>query len=79
MRIGGPRLMLGRLPRRAGRAKRYGNAVYQDSLQEPVDLVVFHDPAFKEPWFLLSSPWAPRRSYPPTTWSTSTASGCTSS
>lgn len=53
VRIGGQRLMLGRLPRRTSRAKRYGNAVYQDSLQEPVDLVVFHDPAFKEPWFLL--------------------------
>jgi Transposase DDE domain len=24
-----------------------------DTVQEPVDVVVFHDPAFKEPWFLL--------------------------
>jgi len=53
VRIDGQRLALGRLARRPGQAKRYGNAVYQDSLQEPVDVVVFHDPTFKEPWFLL--------------------------
>jgi hypothetical protein len=50
---GGQRLSLGRLPRRSGRARRYPNALYQDSLKEPVDVVVFHDPNFKEPWFLL--------------------------
>jgi hypothetical protein len=53
VRIGGQRLMLGHLPRQTRRAKRYANAVYQDSLKEPVDVVVFHEPAFKEPWFLL--------------------------
>jgi len=53
VRVGGQRLSLGRLPRRSGRARRYSSAAYQDSLQEPVDVVVFHDPAFKEPWFLL--------------------------
>jgi len=29
------------------------NAAYQDTTQEPVDVVVFHNPAFQEPWFLL--------------------------
>ena len=53
VRVGGQRLSLGRLPRRSGRARRYSNAAYQDSMQEPVDVVVFHDPHFKEPWFLL--------------------------
>ena len=53
VRTGGRRLSLGRLARRAGRARRYSNALYQDSSREPVDVVVFHDPAFKEPWFLL--------------------------
>jgi DDE family transposase len=53
VRVGGQRLSLGRLRRRAGRARRYTHAAYQDTSQEPVDVVVFHNPAFKEPWFLL--------------------------
>jgi len=53
VRVGGQRRSLGRLPRRAGRARRYVNAAYQDTTQEPVDVVVFHNPAFQEPWFLL--------------------------
>jgi len=53
VRIGGRRLAVGRLERRSGRAIRYSNALYQDVSQEPVDVVVFHDPGFKEPWFLL--------------------------
>jgi hypothetical protein len=53
VRVGGQRRSLGRLPRRAGRARRYAHAAYQDTSQEPVDVVVFHHPAFKEPWFLL--------------------------
>jgi hypothetical protein len=53
VRSGRRRLSLGRLAHRRGRACRYANAAYQDSAQEPVDIVVFHDPAFKEPWFLL--------------------------
>jgi hypothetical protein len=53
VRVGRRRLSLGRLARRLGRARRYSNVTYQDSSQEPVDVVVFHDPAFKEPWFLL--------------------------
>jgi hypothetical protein len=48
-----PFVLRGRLARRLGRARRYANAAYQDSSREPVDVVVFHDPGFKEPWFLL--------------------------
>ncbi|MPZ20563.1 MAG: hypothetical protein GEV06_22005 [Luteitalea sp.] len=53
VRVGGRRLTLGRLRRRAGQARRYADVAYQDTAQEPVDGVVFHDRAFKEPWFLL--------------------------
>ena len=51
--IDGRRLTLGRLRHRRGRPQRYTNATYQDSAREPVDIIVFHDPAFQEPWFLL--------------------------
>ncbi len=53
VRLGRRRISLGRLPRQAGKARRFCNVAYQDSAQEPVDVVVFHDPQFKEPWFLL--------------------------
>lgn len=51
--VDGKRLSLGRLRHRRGHPRRYSNATYQDSMREPVDIVVFHDPAFQEPWFLL--------------------------
>jgi hypothetical protein len=47
------RLSLGRLPHRLGQPRRYSNVLYQDSARVPVDVVVFHDPHFKEPWFIL--------------------------
>jgi hypothetical protein len=53
VRLDGQRRSLGRLPRRAGHAQRYVHATYQDTVQEPVDIVVFHNPDFQEPWFLL--------------------------
>ena len=53
VRVGDQRRSLGRLRRRAGRAIRYTDVAYQDTVQEPVDVVVFHDRAFQEPWFLL--------------------------
>jgi len=53
VRVGGKRLSLGRLRHRSGHPRRYSHAAYQDSAQEPVDIVVFHDPHFQEPWFLL--------------------------
>jgi hypothetical protein len=51
--VKGKRLSLGRLSHRRGRLRRYANVTYQKSLQEPVDVLVFHDPNFQEPWFLL--------------------------
>jgi hypothetical protein len=53
VRVGGKRRSLGRLSHRLGRVRRYSNVTYQDSLQEPADVIVFHDPNFQEPWFLL--------------------------
>ena len=53
VRVGDQRRSLGRLRGRAGRAIRYPHVAYQDTAQEPVDVVVFHDRAFQEPWFLL--------------------------
>jgi len=56
VRLGGQRLVLGRVPHRQGVPVRYANVLYQDTKREPVDLIVFHDPAFKEPWYLLVPP-----------------------
>jgi len=53
VRLEGKRLRLGRLPHRRGRPCRYSHAAYQDDSQEPVDIVIFHDPHFQQPWFLL--------------------------
>lgn len=44
---------LGQLSHRRGKPRRYADARYQGTLKEPVDLVVFHDPNFKEPWYLI--------------------------
>lgn len=44
---------LGELPVKTGQAIRYCAVYYQAKQRVPVDVVVFHDPAFKEPWFLL--------------------------
>ncbi len=56
VRLGGQRLMLGRVPHRQRHAVRYAQVMYQNCKREPVDLIVFHDPAFKEPWYLLVPP-----------------------
>jgi hypothetical protein len=57
VRVAGMRPMgLGRLPHRAGHPQRYVNALYHANVKEPVDVVVYHDPEFKEPWFLLVPP-----------------------
>lgn len=53
VRVDDQRLSLRRLRHRVGHPRRYVSAAYQDSAQEPVDIVVFHDPHFQEPWFLL--------------------------
>lgn len=53
VRVGKKRLTLGRLPCRSRQPRRYQDVLYQDSARVPVDVVVFHDPDFKEPWFIL--------------------------
>jgi len=54
----GRRLSLGRLPHRQGRACRYRGVLYQGREKEPVDIVVYRERGFKEPWFL----WLPAAS-----------------
>lgn len=44
------------LPTKPGRAVRYSSVQYQAHQKVPVDVVVFHDPSFQEPWFLLVPP-----------------------
>jgi hypothetical protein len=36
-----------------GRAVRYRRLKYRKHGREPVDLIVYHDPAYREPWYLL--------------------------
>jgi Transposase DDE domain len=54
--VNGKRISLGRLSRRRGQPIRYRNVFYQGTALEPVDIVIFHDPNFQEPWFLLVPP-----------------------
>jgi hypothetical protein len=53
VRAGQRRLSLGRLAHPRGKPIRYRNVAYHDTQREMVDVVIFHDPTFKEPWFLL--------------------------
>ncbi len=61
VRLGGQRLALGRVPHRPGVAVRYPHVLYQSTKREPVDLIIFHDPTFKEPWYLLVPPGSGRQ------------------
>lgn len=54
--VEGRRMLLGRVRHRKGKAKRFGNLAYQDDKRERIDLVVYHDPDFQEPWYLLVPP-----------------------
>jgi len=47
------RVSLGRLPHRQGKAGRYRGVFYQGREKEPVDIIVYRERGFKEPWFLL--------------------------
>jgi hypothetical protein len=49
-------LKLGELPVVPGRAVRYRQVTYQARTQVPIDVVVFHDPTFADPWYLLVPP-----------------------
>jgi hypothetical protein len=60
VRIGTQRLALGRVPHRQGAAVRYPQVLYHATHREPVDLIIFHDPAFQEPWYLLVPPGSHR-------------------
>lgn len=53
--VEGKKKLVGQLKRRR-RPVRYTNLLYQGTRKEPVDLVVYHDPDFKEPWFLVVPP-----------------------
>lgn len=52
----GRQCKLAELPVKPGKAIRYGNVLYQAHERVPVDVIAFHDPDFKEPWFLLVPP-----------------------
>jgi hypothetical protein len=41
------------LPVEPGKPIRYCDVLYQANERVPVDVVAFHDPSFKEPWWLL--------------------------
>lgn len=47
------RMSLGRLPHRQGKACRYRGLFYQGREKEAVDIIVYRERGFKEPWFLL--------------------------
>ena len=61
VRLGDQRLALGRVPHRQGVAVRYPHVLYQGTQREPVDLIIFHDPTFKDPWYLLVPPESDRQ------------------
>jgi len=50
----GRRLSLGRLPHSQGKPCRYRGVLYQGREKEPVDIIVYRERGFKEPWFLLA-------------------------
>lgn len=56
----GRRLKLKELPALPGQALRYPLVRYQAQERVPVDVVVFHDPTFREPWYLLVPPGSKR-------------------
>jgi hypothetical protein len=47
---------LGELPCEQDRPRRYRGVLYQAKLRVPVDIVAFHDPRFREPWWLVVPP-----------------------
>lgn len=57
------RLSLGRLPHRCGHPIRYRHVLYHSGQAEPVDVIVYRERGFAQPWFLLVPPdsesWLP--------------------
>jgi hypothetical protein len=50
------RLSLGRLPHRTGQPRRYRHFLYHSKEAEPVDVIVYRERGFEQPWFLLVPP-----------------------
>jgi DDE family transposase len=57
------RLSLGRLPHRTNWPVRYGHVLYHSQKAEPVDVIVYRERGFQQPWFLVVPPdsesWLP--------------------
>src|SRR5216117_4550147 len=57
------RLSLGRLPHRTNWPVRYGHVLYHSQKAEPVDVIVYREREFQQPWFLIVPPdseaWLP--------------------
>jgi hypothetical protein len=57
------RISLSRLPHRSGRPVRYPHVLYHDRQEEPVDVIVYREKGFQDPWFLIVPPdsesWLP--------------------
>jgi hypothetical protein len=57
------RLSLGRLPHRTNRPVRYRHALYHSQKAEPVDVIVYRERGFQQPWLLVVPPdsdsWLP--------------------
>lgn len=57
------RLSLGRLPHRCGQPTRYHHVLYHSGEAEPVEIIVYRERGFEQPWFLLVPPdsesWLP--------------------
>jgi hypothetical protein len=66
-RVPGPELQVAELLGEDRRAIRYPRVLYQARERVPVDVVVYHDPEFQEPWWLLvpsqSRPYVPGAPY----------------
>jgi hypothetical protein len=54
--IDGRATLIRRLRSRPGRPRRLVGALYHGEKRIPVDLVVYRDPAFREPWYLVVPP-----------------------
>lgn len=50
------KINLGRLPHRQGRVKRFRNVMCHDKARAVVDIIVYREEGFQEPWFLIVPP-----------------------
>ncbi|OGF62891.1 MAG: hypothetical protein A2Y62_04260 [Candidatus Fischerbacteria bacterium RBG_13_37_8] len=49
------KLLLDRLPYKMGKPCLYKNALYHSKKKEKVNIIIYHDPSYKQPWFLIAS------------------------